>query len=265
MIQPIKFYILIYNLNIATRHTGLPASPETSRYIVNQNGIIRSFVASRKKYLFFKRCFDIFFSSLVILLVMSWLIPLVALAIKLDSRGPVFFRQKRIGKNGRSFMCIKFRTMIRNREADERPADEDDERITRTGKILRRINIDELPQFLNVFAGHMSVVGPRPHMLADCIRFSFVIHSYQFRSLLRPGITGWAQVNGFHGPTSDYESISLRYYWDAQYVRKANLWLDLRIVGITIFQMLQNIKTLFFVSSKKESAIAKTKKAGLAE
>lgn len=249
-------------MNIASRHTSLQTSPETSWHVITQNGIIRSFVASRKKYLFFKRCFDIFFSSLVILLVMSWLVPLLALAIKIDSRGPVFFRQKRIGRNGRSFMCIKFRTMITNREADERPAEEDDERITKTGKILRRINIDELPQFLNVFIGHMSVVGPRPHMLADCIRFSFVIHSYQFRSLMRPGITGWAQVNGFHGPTSDYESISLRYYWDAQYVRKANLWLDLRIVSTTVFQMLKNIKLLFTRRSKK---IVATQKAELAE
>lgn len=189
---------------------------------------------------------------------MSWLIPLVALAIKLDSRGPVFFRQKRIGRNGKSFMCIKFRTMIKNKEADERPAEEDDERITRTGKVLRRINLDELPQFLNVFIGHMSVVGPRPHMLADCIRFSFVIHSYQFRSLVRPGITGWAQVNGFHGPTSDYESISLRYYWDAQYVRKANFWLDVKIVWTTAMQMFQNIGSIFKRSAKKNIATQKT-------
>jgi putative colanic acid biosynthesis UDP-glucose lipid carrier transferase len=134
--------------------------------------------------------------------------------------------------------------MFINDEADERPAEANDDRITRTGKILRRLNVDELPQFLNVFIGQMSVVGPRPHMMADCIRFSFVIPSYQFRSLMRPGITGWAQVNGFHGPTADYESISLRYYWDAQYVRKANFWLDVRIIWTTGIQMLKNLASL---------------------
>ncbi len=249
-------------MNPATRHINTETSRETSWNVIAQNGIIRSFVASRKKYLFFKRCFDIFFSTIVILTVLSWLIPLAALFIKLDSRGPVFFRQKRIGRNGKTFTCLKFRTMVQNDEADERPAVVDDERITRVGKIVRRVNLDELPQFLNVFAGDMSVVGPRPHMMADCIRFSFVIHSYQFRSLMRPGITGWAQVNGYHGPTSDYESISLRYYWDAQYVRKANIWLDCRITWITFIQMLQNIRSIFKRTSKK---IEITQATGFAE
>ena len=134
--------------------------------------------------------------------------------------------------------------MIQNPEADERPAEENDDRITKAGKLLRRTNLDELPQFFNVLAGQMSVVGPRPHMMVDCIRFSFVIPSYQFRNLIRPGITGWAQVNGFHGLTADYESIILRYYWDAQYVRKASLWLDLKIIGATVIQIIRNIKTV---------------------
>jgi putative colanic acid biosynthesis UDP-glucose lipid carrier transferase len=195
---------------------------------------------------------------------MGWLLPLIALLIKIDSRGTVFFRQKRIGKNGKSFYCIKFRTMIQNQEADERPAEENDERITKAGKILRRTNLDELPQFFNVLRGQMSVVGPRPHMLADCIRFSFVIPSYQFRSLVRPGITGWAQVNGYHGPTTDYESITIRYYWDAQYVRKKNLWLDLKIIGATIVQGMNNIKAVCFdifrrKTENKKDTINKTR------
>ena len=208
---------------------------------MSQNGIVRSFVASRKKFLFIKRGFDIVFSSLVIVLLMSWLIPLVALLIKLDSKGPVFFKQKRIGRHGKYFMCLKFRTMIRNSEADERPANDYDERITRAGRLLRKLNIDELPQFFNVLTGTMSVVGPRPHMIADCIRFSFVISSYSFRSLVRPGITGWAQVNGYHGPTSDYESIIIRYYWDAMYVRKATLLLDAKIILQTTAHGLSNL------------------------
>lgn len=227
-----------------SHHTAVQTLPNHYWTASGRNGIIRSFVARRKKYLLFKRGFDFLFASLVILLVMSWLLPLIALIIKIDSKGPVFFRQKRLGKNGQPFSCIKFRTMIQNAEADERPAEENDDRITKAGKILRRANLDELPQFLNVLTGQMSIVGPRPHMLVDCIRFSFVIPSYQFRNLLRPGITGWAQVNGFHGPTADYESIILRYYWDAQYVRKANLWLDLKIIGATILQMIHNFKAV---------------------
>jgi putative colanic acid biosynthesis UDP-glucose lipid carrier transferase len=222
-------------------HTPVQPLPTGKWPGVNQNGIIRSFVARRKKYLTAKRTFDIIFSFLFILCVLSWLIPIVSLLIKIDSRGPVFFRQKRIGKNGNVFSCLKFRTMIENDVADEKQGEENDERITKIGRFLRRSNIDELPQFLNVLLGHMSVVGPRPHMISDCIRFSFVISSYSFRSLVRPGITGWAQVNGYHGPTTDYESIIVRYYWDARYVRKANLWLDLKIILGTFVHSLRNI------------------------
>jgi putative colanic acid biosynthesis UDP-glucose lipid carrier transferase len=223
----------------------------------NQNGIVRSFVASKKNYLFFKRLFDILFSAFILVLVMSWLLPLIAILIKLDSKGPVFFKQKRIGLNGKLFSCLKFRTMISNDEADERQADENDDRITDLGKFLRKINMDELPQFFNVLVGHMSIVGPRPHMITDCIRFSFVISSYQFRNLLRPGITGLAQVKGYHGPTTDYESIINRYYWDAQYVRKAGLWLDIKIIGITIIQGLCNLIHIgFYIFGKtRKSAV----------
>ncbi len=149
-------------------------------------------------------------------------------------------------------MCIKFRTMVLNAEADEIQANENDPRVTRIGRFLRKTNIDELPQFFNVLVGDMSVVGPRPHMLADCIRFSFVISSYQFRNLVRPGITGLAQVNGYHGPTTDYESIVIRYFWDAQYVRKAGLWLDMRIIAITISQGIRNLFVMGVRSLKKK-------------
>jgi putative colanic acid biosynthesis UDP-glucose lipid carrier transferase len=211
---------------------------------LSQNGIICSFVASRKRYLFFKRSFDILFSVIMILGIMSWLLPVVALVIKLNSRGPVFFRQKRVGRNGKPFFCIKFRTMAENEEADEQPARVNDDRITGVGKVLRRTNIDELPQFFNVLWGHMSVVGPRPHMITDCIRFSFVISSYSFRNLVRPGITGWAQVNGYHGPTTDYESIINRYYWDAMYVGNFSPGLDLKIIGRTLFMAVKNLGKL---------------------
>lgn len=132
--------------------------------------------------------------------------------------------------------------MIVNEEADERQADENDERITRIGKFLRATNIDELPQLLNVLIGDMSLVGPRPHMLSDCTRFSFVVSSYQFRTLVKPGITGLAQIKGYRGPAKDYESIMNRYYWDAVYIRKAGPWLDIKIAGETIAHGLKNLR-----------------------
>ena len=199
-----------------------------------QNDSSGKFVASRRNYLLLKRFLDILFSVLIILVLLSWLLPIIGLLIRLDSKGPAFFKQKRIGLNGKSFVCLKLRTMIINSEADESPALENDYRITPLGKFLRRANLDELPQFFNVLAGQMSIVGPRPHMTADCIRFSFVISSYRFRHRVRPGITGLAQVNGYHGPTPDYESIINRYCWDEQYVRKAGLWLDIKIITLTI-------------------------------
>jgi putative colanic acid biosynthesis UDP-glucose lipid carrier transferase len=183
----------------------------------------------------------------MITLILSWLLPLLAIIVKSSSKGVVFFRQKRVGLNGRSFGCLKLRTMIENDEADEQQAKENDPRITRFGRFLRKTNLDELPQFFNVLMGQMSIIGPRPHMLKDCIRFSFVIPSYSYRSLVRPGITGWAQVKGCHGPTDDYESIILRYYWDAQYVRKSGFLLDAKILCLTIAQGFRNfLKACFF-------------------
>jgi putative colanic acid biosynthesis UDP-glucose lipid carrier transferase len=213
--------------------------------LINENAIVTRFVASRRNYLFIKRFIDILFSSLFIVLVLSWLLPVVALWIILDSKGSVFFSQKRIGRHGKIFRCFKFRTMIQNDEADEKQAEENDQRITRAGRFLRRTNMDELPQFFNVLIGNMSLVGPRPHMLADCMKFSFVISSYKFRTLVKPGMTGLAQIKGCHGPTRDYESILNRYYWDAMYIRKASVWLDIKIIGKTITRELYNFAKVF--------------------
>ena len=222
-----------YHTNLLPARTKeLPSESETV--------LIQSYVTGRKFYLVVKRTFDIFFSLAFIVGVLSWLLPLASLVIILDSRGPVFFVQRRMGKNGRTFFCLKLRTMITNDEADEKQADDNDYRITRIGRFLRRTNVDEFPQFINVLIGDMSIIGPRPHMFSDCTRFSFVIPAYKFRTLMRPGITGLAQVKGYHGPTVDYESIFTRYHWDAEYIRKANLWLDIKIISLTFLQTLGN-------------------------
>lgn len=175
---------------------------------------------------------------------LSWMIPLISLAILLTSRGPVFFVQRRIGFLNKSFYCYKFRTMKVNQLSDTLAATENDSRITLVGKFLRRSNLDEIPQFLNVFLGHMSIVGPRPHMLSDCSKFSKVIEGYKFRNLMKPGITGLAQVKGFRGPAETFDQIFHRYQYDAFYVRNANFWLDIRIVRQTAAQ------TVFYILGK---------------
>jgi putative colanic acid biosynthesis UDP-glucose lipid carrier transferase len=204
----------------------------------------RAYISQRQSYLLGKRIFDIAVSVLVLLFIFSWLFPILFLLIKLDSRGPVFFVQRRVGFLGRSFPCLKFRTMHINAEADTKQATEKDPRITRMGSFLRLSNLDELPQFLNVVAGHMSIVGPRPHMYNDCTNFSRVVDSYKFRSLMKPGISGLAQVKGYRGPALNFEQIFRRYQWDAFYIRNAGFWLDLRIIHRTAIQ------TLFYFFKK---------------
>ncbi|MFT3825558.1 MAG: sugar transferase [Chitinophagaceae bacterium] len=202
---------------------------------------MRRFVDERKHYFFVKRIFDLSISFLITVFVLSWLFPVIALLIKLESRGPVFFIQRRVGRGGRTFPCFKFRTMIVNSDANLRQARENDSRITRVGAFLRKSNLDEFPQFINVLLGHMSIVGPRPHMHADCNKFSKTVTGYKFRNLVRPGITGLAQVKGYRGPTKDFESIFHRYQFDAFYVRNANFWLDMRIIRKTAAQTLKSI------------------------
>ena len=180
---------------------------------------LRNYFNRNRSYYFWKRTFDLSFTLVFSILVLSWLLPLIALMVKCSSPGPIFFVQKRVGFLGRSFYCYKFRTMIVNREANTRQATENDPRITKLGKFLRLCNLDELPQFLNVLRGEMSVIGPRPHMPTDCNGFSDIISQYKFRNIVRPGITGLAQVKGYRGPARDFDSIVRRYQWDAFYVR----------------------------------------------
>jgi putative colanic acid biosynthesis UDP-glucose lipid carrier transferase len=208
---------------------------------------LRAFIAGRRSYLITKRIFDIAISLFVVVFILSWLFPILYLLIRLDSKGPVFFVQKRVGFLGRSFPCLKFRTMEVNAEANTKQATEDDPRITRMGQFLRHSNLDELPQFLNVLAGHMSVVGPRPHMFRDCDNFSNVVEGYKFRNLMKPGITGLAQVKGFRGPALTFDKIFRRYQWDAFYVRNAGFWLDLRIIHYTVMQTFSYLASKFIV------------------
>lgn len=184
---------------------------------------------------FWKRFFDITFSLAIILCVLTWLIPLVALMIALTSKGPVFFVQQRTGFNNRTFGCIKFRSMKLNKFANRLQATANDERITLFGRIMRRTNIDELPQFFNVLMGDMSVVGPRPHMLSHTELYSGLIDSYLSRHFVKPGITGWAQVNGLRGETDELWKMERRVEFDMEYIETWSFALDIRIILLTIF------------------------------
>lgn len=204
--------------------------------VTKETVIFRQYVDQRKSFFVLKRVTDVLISALVLIFILSWMVPLCALLIKMDSRGPVFFIQRRVGRGGRSFRCLKFRTMILNHDANSMQALENDSRITPVGSFLRKSNLDEFPQFFNVLIGDMSIVGPRPHMHSDCNKFSNLVPAYKFRNMVRPGITGLAQVKGYRGPTKDFESIFHRYQFDAFYIRNANIWLDLRIVRQTAIQ-----------------------------
>jgi len=204
-------------------------------------------------YLIMKRLFDIFLSALVCITLLWWLLPVVALLIKLDSSGPVFFIQQRVGLRGKMFGCIKLRSMVVNKDADKKQACKNDPRITSFGKFLRLSCIDELPQFINVLLGHMSIVGPRPHMLSDCEDFSAQIDNYDLRHSMRPGITGMAQVKGYRGKTNSFFDVFHRYQWDAFYVRRANFYLDMRLIYRTFTQTLEAIAKL--IKAKGKSSV----------
>jgi putative colanic acid biosynthesis UDP-glucose lipid carrier transferase len=186
-----------------------------------------------------KRAFDVIFSLVILTGICSWLFPIVAILIKLESRGPVFFKQLRAGRNNLSFYCLKFRSMYKNKDADLKLASKDDARITRLGKFIRRTSIDELPQFLNVLAGNMSIVGPRPHMLSHNEMYSKIIRQYRVRHLIKPGITGWAQVNGYRGETKTNHDMQLRVEHDVWYLENWSFRLDLKIIFLTIWNMIK--------------------------
>src|ERR1700744_125140 len=204
---------------------------------------IREYWSDRYNYLIYKRLMDIVTSLTVMLFIFPWLFPIIFILIRLDSKGPVLFRQKRVGFLGKTFWCYKFRTMHVNDFADTRRASKNDPRVTRVGWFLRNTCLDEIPQFINVLLGQMSIVGPRPHMLRDSQEFANLVANYNFRNMARPGITGLSQIRGYRGPATSFESVFRRYQWDSYYVRNVSFRLDLKIMLETALLM---VKSLFY-------------------
>jgi len=186
-----------------------------------------------------KRVFDLIFSILFLVLVLSWLIPVIAILIKLESRGPVFFIQKRNGEGNKPFDCIKFRTMIVNHDADFKQATKNDARITRIGSFLRKTSIDELPQFINVIKGEMSLIGPRPHPIKLNEKFAPLITTLMSRHYVKPGITGLAQCMGYRGETQTLADMENRVRLDRYYIENWTFWLDIKIIFLTIVSLLR--------------------------
>jgi exopolysaccharide biosynthesis polyprenyl glycosylphosphotransferase len=186
-----------------------------------------------------KRIFDFVFSFLFVVFVLSWLLPLIAIIIKMDSKGPIFFVQKRNGLKNIPFGCIKFRTMVVNNEADSKQATKNDSRITTVGKFLRKSSIDELPQFINVLKGEMSLIGPRPHPIKLNEKFAVHIQNLMARHYVKPGITGLAQCMGYRGETKDLADMENRVRLDRYYIEHLAFWLDIKIVFLTVVSLLR--------------------------
>jgi putative colanic acid biosynthesis UDP-glucose lipid carrier transferase len=192
-----------------------------------------------------KRLFDIAFSLFVIIFIFSWLYPILALLIKLESPGPVIFKQERSGRNNVQFYCYKFRSMRVNDDCHLKQASKNDCRITRIGRILRKTSLDELPQFFNVLLGNMSVVGPRPHMLKHTEHYREVVDQYMVRHYMKPGITGWAQVNGYRGETIELGLMEKRVEHDIWYMENWSALLDIKIVMLTVLNVIKGEKNAY--------------------
>ncbi len=235
-----------YLLELNEGHPRLPGE-QRLRVVVSipdRNSSLISSVSSsplfKKHNLLLKRSFDIVASLLMIVLVLWWLLPILALLIKLDSRGPVFFVQKRNKKNGDLFNCIKLRTMLVNDRAHTHSAVANDYRITRFGRFLRASYLDELPQFFNVLKGDMSVVGPRPHMITDNVKFKKILRFYNDRHFVKPGITGLAQSYGYNGPIKDILHLNKKIEYDIFYIKNWSVGMDVKIVFRTMGMILKN-------------------------
>lgn len=192
-----------------------------------------------------KRVFDLVFSSLVIILVLSWLYPLLAFLIKRQSKGPVLFKQMRTGKKNEPFCCYKFRSMYINVGDESQQAQKEDARVTPIGKFLRRTSLDEMPQFFNVLIGNMSAVGPRPHMIKHTSVYNDHINYFMVRHFVKPGITGLAQVSGLRGETKKVSDMKRRVITDIDYVQRWSLITDIKICFLTVIVILKGDKNAF--------------------
>jgi lipopolysaccharide/colanic/teichoic acid biosynthesis glycosyltransferase len=188
-----------------------------------------------------KRFMDVFLGGILALLILPWLVPIVAVMIKLDSPGPVFFTQKRTGRHRKTFYCIKFRTMVVNPDADKLQVQPNDKRITKTGSFLRKFYVDEIPQLINVLWGNMSLVGPRPHMLRHNIVYARIIKNYHDRHKVKPGLSGLAQYRGYHGMISTKEDLVNRISSDIEYIENWNIWSDLYMFLATSKHILKSL------------------------
>ena len=186
-----------------------------------------------------KRLFDILFSLFIIIFVLSWLSPLLFILVKFESKGPLIFKQTRDGLNGNQFICYKYRSMYLNNLADDKQATKQDERVTKVGNFLRKSNMDELPQFINVLLGDMSVVGPRPHMLSQTKKYAKIVDKFMVRHFVKPGITGLAQVKGYRGEIEKKEDMENRIKLDIFYIENWSFLLDFKIIGQTITNTLK--------------------------
>lgn len=189
-------------------------------------------------YFSVKRAIDITVSVIFCILVLSWLYPLLALLIKLSSKGPVLFIQQRTGHNGKQFSCYKFRTMVVNDTADTHQAVTGDKRITKIGRVLRLLHLDELPQLFNVLKGDMTLVGPRPHMLYHSRYYAQYIPYYNLRHNAKPGLTGMAQIKGFIGEINIERDLRKRIQWDIYYLKHRSIGLDIKIIVTTLSQVM---------------------------
>jgi putative colanic acid biosynthesis UDP-glucose lipid carrier transferase len=191
-----------------------------------------------------KRAFDIAFSLAVILTVFPIVFPIIAIAIRLDSKGPIIFKQLRLGRKNKLFECYKFRTMVVNANPEVQ-ATKNDPRVTRVGRFLRKTNLDELPQFINVLMGSMSVVGPRPQIKSQLDQYSGIIEKYKMRHFVNPGITGYAQVNGLRGETKEVGLMEKRVEYDVKYMENWSLSLDLKIIFLTVWNMFRGERSAY--------------------
>lgn len=226
---------------ISTASTGILFDSQESRPVKDISVVPLDEPANQ----FVKRVFDIVFSTLFLVFVMSWLLPILFVIIKLDSKGPLFFLQARSGRGNKTFRCIKFRTMIVNADSDKLQASKGDPRVTKVGSWLRRTSLDELPQFINAFVGTMSIVGPRPHMLRHTEEYSKLIEQFMGRHYVKPGITGLAQCMGYRGETQSLDDMINRVRLDRHYIENWSFWLDLKIIVLTVISLIRGSDKAF--------------------